>query len=127
MGGKRIMKVLDIDLTNQKVETIRREDLAPYIGGIGVAAKLFSELVQPDKDPLDPEQPIILANGPMSTIFPVVTKTVAVFRSPLTGEWGESYAGMRLALAMRMSGFQAIVIRGKAARPIYLSIGHQGV
>ncbi len=121
------MKVLDIDLTNQKVETIRREDLAPYIGGIGVAAKLFSELVQPDKDPLDPEQPIILANGPMSTIFPVVTKTVAVFRSPLTGEWGESYAGMRLALAMRMSGFQAIVIRGKAARPIYLSIGHQGV
>ncbi|MEW6066408.1 MAG: aldehyde ferredoxin oxidoreductase N-terminal domain-containing protein [Bacillota bacterium] len=127
MGGKRIMKVLDIDLTNQKVETIRREDLAPYIGGIGVAAKLFSELVQPDKDPLDPEQPIILANGPMSTIFPVVTKTVAVFHSPLTGEWGESYAGMRLALAMRMSGFQAIVIRGKAARPIYLSIGHQGV
>ncbi|MCL5780927.1 MAG: aldehyde:ferredoxin oxidoreductase [Firmicutes bacterium] len=127
MGGKRIMKVLDIDLTNQKVETIRREDLAPYIGGIGVAAKLFSELVQPDKDPLDPEQPIILANGPMSTIFPVVTKTVAVFRSPLTGEWGESYAGMRLALAMRMSGFQAIVIRGKAARSIYLSIGHQGV
>lgn len=121
------MKVLDIDLTNQKVETIRREDLAPYIGGIGVAAKLFSELVQPDKDPLDPEQPIILANGPMSTIFPVVTKTVAVFHSPLTGEWGESYAGMRLALAMRMSGFQAIVIRGKAARPIYLSIGHQGV
>lgn len=121
------MKVLDIDLTNQKVETIRREDLAPYIGGIGVAAKLFSELVQPDKDPLDPEQPIILANGPMSTIFPVVTKTVAVFRSPLTGEWGESYAGMRLALAMRMSGFQAIVIRGKAARSIYLSIGHQGV
>ncbi|SHF51107.1 aldehyde:ferredoxin oxidoreductase [Desulforamulus putei DSM 12395] len=127
MAGKRIIRVLDIDLTAEKMETIRREDLAPYIGGIGVAAKLFSELVQPDKDPMDPEQPIIFANGPMSTIFPVVTKTVAVFRSPLTGEWGESYAGMRLALAMRMSGFQAIVIRGKAARPVYLSIGNHGV
>ncbi|MCL5290303.1 MAG: aldehyde ferredoxin oxidoreductase N-terminal domain-containing protein [Bacillota bacterium] len=127
MANKRMIKVLDIDLTNQKVETFRREDLAPYIGGIGVAAKLFAELVHPDKDPLDSAQPIIFANGPMSTIFPVVTKTVAVFRSPLTGEWGESYAGMRLALAMRMSGFQAIVIRGQAARPVYLSISDHGV
>jgi len=127
MAGKRTIRVLDINLTAEKVEVVRRDDLLPFIGGIGVAAKLFAELVHPDKDPLDPEQPVILANGPMSTIFPVVTKTVAVFRSPLTGEWGESYAGMRLALAMRMSGFQAIVLRGKASRPTYLSIGHRGV
>ncbi|CCO07513.1 aldehyde ferredoxin oxidoreductase N-terminal domain-containing protein [Desulforamulus hydrothermalis] len=127
MAGKHTIKVLDIDLTTEKVEIIRREDLAPFIGGIGVAAKLFAELVQPDKDPLDPGQPIIFANGPLSTIFPVVTKTVAVFRSPLTGEWGESYAGMRLALAMRLSGYQAIIIRGKAARPVYLSISNYGV
>lgn len=127
MASKRTIQVLDIDLTNQRVETLRREDLAPFIGGIGLASKLFSELVQPEQDPLHPEQPIILANGPMSTIFPVVTKVVAVFRSPLTGEWGESYAGMRLALALRMTGYQAIVIRGQAQRPTYLTISHQGV
>ena len=127
MAAKRAIKVLDINLSEEKVETHRREDLAPYIGGIGVASKLFAELVVVQKDPLDPEQPIILANGPMSTIFPVVTKAVSVFRSPLTGEWGESYAGMRLALAMRMTGFQAIVIRGRAQKPLYLSISHQGV
>lgn len=127
MVSKREIRVLDINLTEQKVETIRREDLAPFIGGIGIAAKLFAENVQQDKDPLHPDQPIILANGPLSTIFPVVTKVAAVFRSPLTGEWGESYAGMRLALAMRMSGFQAIIIRGKAKGPTYLTISHQGV
>ncbi|GAB6181605.1 aldehyde ferredoxin oxidoreductase family protein [Desulfotomaculum defluvii] len=127
MAAKRKIRVLYINLTERKVETILREDLVSYIGGIGIAAKLFSELVDPEKEPLHPDQPIILANGPMSTIFPVVTKVVAVFRSPLSGEWGESYAGMRLALAMRMSGYQAIVIRGKAVGPIYLSIGHQGV
>lgn len=127
MNVKRYIRVLDINLSEERVEVQRREDLLPYIGGIGIATKLFSELVVPDKDPLDPQQPIIFANGPMSTIFPVVTKVVAVFRSPLTGEWGESYAGMRLALAMRMSGFQAIVIRGKAKRPTYLSISNQGV
>lgn len=127
MATKRIIRVLDINLSEEKVATHHREDLAPFIGGIGVASKLFAELVDARKDPLDPEQPIILANGPLSTIFPVVTKTVAVFRSPLTGEWGESYAGMRLALAMRMSGFQAIVIRGRAKKPVYLSISDHGV
>ncbi|AQS58696.1 aldehyde ferredoxin oxidoreductase N-terminal domain-containing protein [Desulforamulus ferrireducens] len=127
MATKRIIRVLDINLSEEKVATHHREDLAPFIGGIGVASKLFAELVDAQKDPLDPEQPIILANGPLSTIFPVVTKTVAVFRSPLTGEWGESYAGMRLALAMRMSGFQAIVIRGRAKKPVYLSISDHGV
>ncbi len=127
MAVKPVPRILVINLAEERVETIRREDLAPFIGGIGVATKLFSELVDVEKDALDPVQPIILANGPMSTIFPVVTKTVAVFRSPLTGEWGESYAGMRLALAMRMSGFQAIVIRGRAKRPMYLSVSHQGV
>ncbi|MDO7788766.1 aldehyde ferredoxin oxidoreductase family protein [Desulforamulus aquiferis] len=127
MKSNDYIRVLNIDLTENRIEVQNREDLMPYLGGVGVATKLFSELVKPERDPLDPEQPIVLANGPLSTIFPVVTKVVAMFRSPLTGEWGESYAGMRLALAMRMSGFQAIVIKGRAGRPTYLSIGHQGV
>ena len=122
-----IIKVLNIDLTAETIEVQHREDLSRYLGGIGIAAKLFSETVNPDLDPLAPEQPVILANGPLSTVFPVVTKTVAVFRSPLTGEWGESYAGMRLALAMRAADFHAIVIRGKAKSPLYLSVSNRGV
>lgn len=124
---KGYIKVLEVDLAKEKIEVHHRQDLSPLLGGIGVATKLFSENLKADLDPLDPEQPLVLANGPLSTIFPVVTKVVAVFRSPLTGEWGESYAGMRLALAMRLAGFQAIVIHGKAKRPTYLSISPRGV
>ncbi|MCL6639261.1 MAG: aldehyde:ferredoxin oxidoreductase, partial [Firmicutes bacterium] len=127
MAGQKSVRVLEIDLTGQKVQVHNREDLAPFLGGIGLAAKLFTETVDYGKEPLDPAQPVVIAIGPLSTIFPMVTKAVAVFRSPLTGEWGESYAGMRIALAMRLSGYQAVVIRGRAGRPTYLTIGPNGI
>ena len=57
----------------------------------------------------------------------IYTLVKQLFDSPLTGEWGESYAGMRLALAMRLSGYQAIVIRGQAKRPTFLTIGPNGI
>jgi aldehyde:ferredoxin oxidoreductase len=52
----------------------------------------------------------------------VATKAVATFKSPLTGELGESYAGGRLHMAMRFAGHEAIVIRGRAEQPSYISI-----
>jgi aldehyde:ferredoxin oxidoreductase len=52
----------------------------------------------------------------------VVTKTVAMFKSPLTGELGESYAGGRMALTMLMAGYDAIVITGSHRRSTYLSV-----
>ncbi|MGF7186269.1 aldehyde:ferredoxin oxidoreductase [Desulfitispora alkaliphila] len=124
---RQTIKVLDIDLTNEKIEVIKRTDLNRYLGGTALAVKLYSEQLNHELDPLDPEQPVILANGPLNTIFPVVTKVVAVFRSPLTGGYGESHAGMRLGLAMRGAGINAIIIRGKAKRPTYLVIGPRGV
>lgn len=124
---QREIKILEINLTEERVWVHHREDLAKFLGGTGLAVKLFSETVNPSLDPLHPEQPIVFANGPLSTIFPVVTKVVAVFRSPLTGEYGESHAGMRLALALRGAGYNAIVIKGKAQRPTYLTVGPCGV
>lgn len=121
------IKVVYINLTTRRVKIERRQDLMEYIGGSGVATKLFSELVKMDKDPLDPEQPIILAIGPMNTIFPVVTKTSAVFRSPLTGNFGESHAGGRLAMAMRFAGYDAVVILGRASAPVYLAISQGSI
>lgn len=121
------IKVLHIDLTTQKIRIDKRDDLKAYLGGVGVASKLLEENMHADLDPLDPAQPIILAIGAASTVFPVITKVVAMFRSPHTGELGESYAGGRLAMAMLMSGYNAIVITGKASHACYLSITKSNV
>ncbi len=116
------IRVLYIDLNNNRVRIENREDLKRYLGGVGVAAKLLEENLLPEADALDPRQPVVFANGALSTIFPVVTKTAAMFKSPLTGELGESYAGGRMAMSMQMAGYDAIVITGKHKRPTYLSI-----
>jgi len=111
-----------VDLTTGKVRVSRREDLFSYLGGAGLGTALLRENVHPELDALDPAQPIVFAIGPLSTIFPAVTKAVAMFKSPLNNELGESHAGGRLALAMRYAGYDALVIRGRAQRPVYLYI-----
>lgn len=124
---EKYIKVLYIDLSNNKIRIERREDLMSYLGGVGVASKLLEENLKPELDALHPDQPIILAIGAATTIFPVVTKTVAMFRSPLTGELGESYAGGRLAMTMFLAGYDAIVLFGKSEKPCYLAINRNDV
>ena len=127
MTGENSLRILYVDLEAEKIRLEMREDLLQYIGGCGVGAKLLEENMKPDLPPLDPAQPIVFALGPLSYIFPVMTKVAAVFISPLTGEYGESYAGGRLAMAMFLSGFSAIVITGKAKKPTYISISSHDV
>lgn len=124
---KNYIKVLNIDLGTGKIRIDKREDLMAYLGGVGVGIKLLEETVRPELDALDPAQPIVFAIGAASTVFPVITKVVALFKSPHTGELGESYAGGRLAMAIMMSGYDAIVITGKAQHACYLSITKSNV
>jgi aldehyde:ferredoxin oxidoreductase len=127
MFYEKYIKVLYVDLNNEKIEIAHRHDLYEYLGGVGVASKLLEENIKPDLDPLDPSQPIVFAIGGATSVFPVITKTVAMFISPLTGELGESYAGGRLALTLMMAGYDAVVITGKSKRPSYLSISRNNI
>ena len=122
------LRILHIDLTSGEVRVQDRADLLrDYLGGTGVAMKLLDELVCDDLDPLAAEQPVVMAIGPLTTIFPVVTKTVATFRSPLTGEYGESHAGGHLASSLRYAGYDALVITGASERLVYVLIDGQNV
>jgi len=118
-----LRKVLYIDLSRNESWVEEKQDLfAEWMGGTGAGIKLLREECPPGTDPLSPQAPIIFSIGPLNGIFPVATKAVATFKSPLNGELGESYAGGRLHLAMRFAGHEAIVIRGRAERPCYISI-----
>lgn len=118
-----VIRILHVDLGTGEQRVEDREDLfRDVLGGTGVAVRLLDEMVDAGEDALHPAQPVILAIGPLTTIFPVVTKTVATFRSPLTGEYGESHAGGHLASALRYAGYDALVLRGRASRPVYLVV-----
>lgn len=119
------LRVLYIDLSKGDIHLEERRDLVSYIGGVSVATQLLKEYVNFQRPALDPSQPIIFAKGPMNTIFPVVTKVCSMFKSPVTEELGESYAGLRFGLAMGMAGLDAIVITGRAKAPVYLHINEE--
>ena len=123
-----LRRVLYIDLGKQDAWVEERQDLFDqWMGGTGVGIKLLMEECPEGVDPLSPKAPIIFCIGPLNGMFPVATKIVATFKSPLTGELGESYAGGRFPLAVRFAGHEAIVIRGAAERPSYISINNSDV
>lgn len=118
-----LANVLYVDLTKKRFWSVRRDDLfEKYLGGAGVAAQLLLEECPENCDPLGPDNPIILAVGPLTALFPLASKTVAFFKSPLTGNLGESHCGGRSAIAIRTAGFGAIVIKGASTSPLYLAI-----
>jgi len=118
-----LMNVLHINLSKRDFWIEKREDLfEKYIGGVGVATQLLREECPKGVDPLGAENPIIFAVGPLTALFPLASKTVAMFKSPHTGNLGESHGGGRSAVAIRMAGYGAIVIKGASDAPIYLAI-----
>lgn len=128
MLNQDYLRILHVDLATGEHRVEDRADLLrDYLGGTGVAVKLLDELVHDDKGPLEPAQPVIFALGPLTTIFPVVTKTAAAFRSPLTGEYGESHAGGHMASSLRYAGYDALVVTGAAQRPVYLVVDAEQV
>jgi len=85
MLNEKFIRVLYVDLETEKIRIEQREDLLPYLGGTGIASKLLLENLKSELEPLAPEQPVVFAIGAGAFIFPVLTKTVAMFVSPLTG------------------------------------------
>lgn len=121
------IRVLSVDMETRKIRIDERRDLMENLGGVGVAARLLEENMHPELPPLHPSQPVVFAIGALTWVFPVMTKTVAMFISPLTGELGESYAGGRFATMLFSAGFDAVVITGKASHPVFLSIGKSDI
>ena len=118
-----LSNILYIDLSSRNFWIKHRPKLFErYIGGAGVGSILLQEECPQGTGPLSPENPIIFAVGPLVGLFPMASKTVAFFKSPLTGELGESHAGGRSATSIRMAGYGAIVIKGRSKIPIYLVI-----
>ncbi|MCP8308606.1 MAG: aldehyde ferredoxin oxidoreductase family protein [archaeon] len=120
--------VLYIDLERKSFHVKNRSELFnEWLGGVGVALQLYKEEAVKGADPFDPGNSIVFATGPLTDFYPLASKVVAVFKSPLTGNYGESHAGGRSATAIRSAGYEAIVIKGVSDRPIYLVISEKGV
>ncbi len=123
-----LTKVLHIDLSRYRYRIEDRKDLfEEWLGGTGVAVQLLKENMDPKVDPFDEESAIVFAVGPLNAAYPLASKTVAMFKSPLTGNLGESHAGGRTATSIANAGYGAIVITGKSRKPVYIVVDNDRV
>jgi len=118
------MKILKIDLSNYSYEF---EEIDDWIGGTGLAVRILRKEMNPSVDPLSEDNVIVFAVGPFTPAYPMASKTVAMFKSPLTGNLGESHAGGRTAFAIANAGYGAIVIKGRSHKPIYVVVENDRV
>ncbi len=128
LSNDPLQRVLFIDLTKRRFWIESRPTLfEDNLGGSGAAIGLLEEFCPEGVDPLGPDNPIIFTVGALTGFYPLASKTVAMFKSPHTGNLGESHAGGRSAIAIRMAGYGGIVIMGRSEMPVYLVINSDGV
>ena len=124
MGGYA-GKILEIDLSTWKIGTgsIKEEDRKKFIGGSGLAAKIFFDSFDPKVDPLSSENPLIIMTGPVvGTQFPGTSRFAVCGKSPLTGIWGEGTCGGNFGPELKFAEIDGIIFRGISPTPVYLAI-----
>jgi len=129
-------KILEVDLTNKTVKDIDLDMKVAkeWIGGKGLAVKmLWDELKKlesqgkdpKDIDPFGPENVVIFATGPGTGVagFPSPGRYhVMALKSPLTGSIASGNSGGEWGPYLKFAGYDAVVIRGKSDKPVYISI-----
>ena len=116
-------RVLVADVSTGRGTVVLEDGRDEVAGGSGLAARLFARYGRPDAPWDHPDQPLILAIGPLTGAFPLMSKTVFAFKSPYHDQYTESHAGGRSALALRFADLDALVIVGRAASTSFLDIG----
>jgi aldehyde:ferredoxin oxidoreductase len=117
--------ILRVNLSTGAIqrERLNREWAERYYGGKGLGMKYLFEELAPQTDPLSPDNKLILMTGPLTgTIVPCSGKLDIITKSPATGTILACSIGGYFAGELKFAGYDAVVIEGKAEKPVYLSI-----
>jgi aldehyde:ferredoxin oxidoreductase len=122
-------RALVADVTDGSAEVLPLPDdvLRAFIGGAGLGAWLMHRLAPPGVDPLAPEAPLAFCFSPLvGTPLTTSAKFAVVAKSPLTGMLNDALASSHFAIAGKLTGNDAIVVRGACAEPSVLLVDVDG-
>jgi len=123
-----IGQVLHIDLTKGSVniEPLDKNLAHNFIGGRGINSRILYNEVKPAIDPLSPQNVLIFGTSPITgTSAPSSPRCTVSAKSPLTGILGDANFGGFFSWHLKRAGFDHIVIKGRAERPVFLYV-HDG-
>lgn len=116
--------MLEIDLSEKshEVHEIQLESYEKWLGTIGIAYEIADSL-SGNFDPLSEDNFIVFSAGILAnTPVPGATKVVAVTKNPLNSTYGPSVGGGAFARDMKRAGFDFIVIKGRADKPVWIDV-----
>jgi aldehyde:ferredoxin oxidoreductase len=120
-------KIVKLDLGRRTQGAVAVSDAVrrQYIGGRGLGVKLYSDLCPGATDPLADDNALIFMTGPLTGTMMTSGRYQVVSRSPLTGTICDSSSGGHFGAALKGAGIDGLIIEGRAATPVYLSV-HDG-
>ena len=128
MRGYGLIHWIDLSTRSVRSEPVSDELAWNFIGGKGLGAKILYDFTDERTDPIGPDNLLIFSIGPFTgTAVPYSGKGAFTFKSPLTGIMGESIIGGTIGAAARWTGTTALVIKGKAEKPVYIAVSEDGV
>jgi aldehyde:ferredoxin oxidoreductase len=125
MKGGITGKILWVNLTKGTKEVLKPEHAIyrHFLGGYGIGVKLIYEKQKPGLAPLDPENILGFATGPLTGTPAISSSRYTVMgKSPLTGTWGDANAGGFFGPALKRAGFDGIFFEGASSTWVYLFI-----
>ncbi|HEX2228335.1 MAG TPA: aldehyde ferredoxin oxidoreductase N-terminal domain-containing protein, partial [Candidatus Binatia bacterium] len=123
-------RLLHIDLTSGAYfwKEIEESRLRAFLGGIGLGTSLLFDLAPAHVDALSPANPLIFTSAPLvGTGLTTTAKYAVITKSPLTGFIADSLSSSFFALELKAAGMDALVVTGRAAKLVYLSISKDRV
>ena len=126
----RFGKILDIDLSTGKIE---QEDMSEgkirqSLGGFGYNVETLYRRIELGIDPFDPDNLLVISRGLLTgSVAPSSSRIHINALSPLSGLIGSSNVGGAIGFRMYSLGVHSIIITGRAAQPVYLYLGPDGV
>ena len=122
-------RLLYVDLTDgsTRVERLDEGMARALLGGNGLAVRLLHDVVPAGTDAFDPANAVVFAVGPITdTTIPGNSRACVATKSPLTGLFFDSTFGGRFPATLKRTGFDAVLISGRAAAPSYLVVTEDG-
>ncbi|MBI5305431.1 MAG: aldehyde ferredoxin oxidoreductase family protein [Chloroflexi bacterium] len=123
-------RVLDIDLSSACIKTLPLDEQIAhlFIGGRGLGARLLWDAVKPGVEPLAPENVLIFATGPVTASgYQTSNRFTVTTKSPLTGTIMDANSGGFWGMQLKKAGYDALIVRGRAAQPTYIEITLAGI
>ncbi len=118
----RILRV-DLSMSSISTEPLAAETARSFLGGAGLGISLLLDGVVPGADPLGAANRLIFAVGPLTgTTLPCANRVAVVAKSPLTNAVGLSLSGGHFPIELRRAGYDALVIDGVSAKPVFLYV-----